>query len=142
LTLITIDRKGQRDALPAEALLPLFLVSIAGGLITGWVAIGEGELIAAFCMLAYGLKATRAIGLGVMLLAINSIVLALIHALHFGGVPWDMAIFTMLGVLWGGRLGPYLAQFVSLRSTKKTFAWIAILDGLLITWQSLRALLK
>ncbi|WP_077731781.1 hypothetical protein [Methylocaldum sp. 14B] len=59
LTLITLDRKGGRIGLPAKARVPLVLVSLIGGMITGWVAIGEGEIIAAFCMLAYGLNANR-----------------------------------------------------------------------------------
>ncbi|NOT85652.1 MAG: sulfite exporter TauE/SafE family protein [Methylococcaceae bacterium] len=133
LTLITLDRKGGLTELPAKAFLPTLLVAFIGGMITGWVAIGEGEIIAAFCMLSYGLNANRAIGLGVVLLAINSLLLAAIHAFYFGGVPWDMAAFTMLGVLWGGRLGPFLAQWISLRMTKKVFALIALLDGLVVT---------
>jgi uncharacterized membrane protein YfcA len=140
LTLVTLNRVGSVDELPRKAMLPVFIVSIIGGLITGWVAIGEGEIIAAFCMLAYGLRATKAIGLGVVLLAINSILLALLHSLYFGGVPWDMAIFTMLGVLWGGRLGPWLTQWISAKQSKLVFACIAILDGALITWQALRSL--
>ncbi|MCU0432945.1 MAG: sulfite exporter TauE/SafE family protein [Bacteroidia bacterium] len=139
LTLVTLNRTGSIDELPRKALLPVFFVSILGGLITGWVAIGEGEIIAAFCMLVYGLRATKAIGLGVVLLAVNSIVLALLHSLYFGGVPWDMAIFTMLGVLWGGRLGPWLTQWISVKQSKLVFACIAILDGALITWQALRS---
>ena len=47
-----------------------------------------------------------------------------------------MAVFTMLGVLWGGRLGPFLAQWISPRSTKKGFVFIALLDGLMITLQA------
>ncbi len=141
VTLWTIDRRGELDLLPVEARVPVLIASAIGGLITGWVAIGEGEIIAAFCMLAYGLKATKAIGLGVVLLAANSIVLGLVHAFYFGGVPWELAAFTMLGVLWGGRLGPYLAQFVSVRTMKKVFATIAIADGALITFQALKALL-
>jgi uncharacterized membrane protein YfcA len=136
LTLITLDRKGERMALPANALVPVMLISLVGGLITGWVAIGEGEIIAAFCMLAYGLNANRAIGLGVVLLSINSLLLAFIHSFHFGGVPWELAAFTMLGVLWGGRLGPFLAQWFSMRTTKKVFAVIALLDGLVVTLQA------
>jgi uncharacterized membrane protein YfcA len=136
LTLITLDRKGGRTELPAKARIPIVLVSFIGGMITGWVAIGEGEIIAAFCMLAYGLNANRAIGLGVVLLSLNSLLLAFIHVLYFGGVPWDMAVFTMLGVLWGGRLGPFLAQWISPRATKKGFACIALLDGLMITLQA------
>ena len=142
LILVTIDRKGTLDTLPVRALLPVFFVSVLGGLVTGWVAIGEGEIIAAFCMLAYGLRSTKAIGLGVVLLSINSILLALVHGFYFGGVPWDMAIFTMLGVLWGGRLGPYLSQWISVHNTKIVFAWIAMLDGLLITLQVMRDLMK
>jgi uncharacterized membrane protein YfcA len=136
LTLITLDRKGGRMELPTNALVPVMLVSLVGGLITGWVAIGEGEIIAAFCMLAYGLNANRAIGLGVVLLSINSLLLAFIHSFHFGGVPWELAVFTMLGVLWGGRLGPFLAQWISMRTTKKAFAFIALLDGLVISLQA------
>ena len=117
-------------------------MSFLGGLVTGWVAIGEGEIVAAFCMLAYQLDANRALGLGVVLLAINSVFLALLHALVFGGVPWDMAIFTMLGVLWGGRLGPFVAQWFSLRTAKKVFAVIAILDGALILLQATGLLAK
>jgi len=136
LTLITLDRKGGLAELPAKARLPILLVSLFGGMITGWVAIGEGEIIAAYCMLAYKLNANRAIGLGVVLLSLNSILLAVIHAGYFGGVPWDMAAFTMLGVLWGGRLGPFLTQWIPPRTIKKVFAYIALLDGLVITLQA------
>lgn len=121
LTLITLDRKGGRTELPAHARIPIVLVSFIGGMITGWVEIGEGEIIAASCMLAYGLNANRAIGLGVVLLSLNSLILASIHALYFGGVPWDMAVFTLLGVLWGGRLGPFLAQWITPARNKKGF---------------------
>lgn len=136
LTLMTLDRKSGLTELPAKARLPLLLVSLLGGMITGWVAIGEGEIIAAFCMLAYGLNANQAIGLGVVLLSLNSILLAVIHIGYFGGIPWDMAAFTMLGVLWGGRLGPFLAQWILPRTIKKVFAYIALLDGLMITLQA------
>lgn len=137
LTLVTARRKGGRGDLPRKANWPLAAVSTFGGLITGWVAIGEGEIVAAFCMLFYNLDASMAVGLGVLLLSINSILLALIHALILGGVPWDMAIFTMLAVLWGGRMGPFVAQWVSPLAAKRVFAMIAILDGALILAQGL-----
>lgn len=139
LILFTINRKCTNDSLPSRAMIPLALMSVLGGVITGWVAIGEGEIIAAFCMLLYGLKSDKAIGLGVVLLAINSILLALIHSLYFGGVPWDMAIFTILGVLWGGRMGPFISQWVSSIKLKKVFAWVAILHALVMIFQVARA---
>lgn len=138
LTLITINRKGHLETLGSNAMIPVFIISFIGGLITGWVAIGEGEIIAAFCMLAYGLNANKSIGLGVVLLSVNSILLALAHGLIIGGVPWEMAAFTMLGTLWGGRLGPYVSQRIDSKSVKKVFAWIAMLDGLIVIGQVLK----
>ena len=140
LTLLTANRQGGRADLPPRANWPLAAVSAFGGLITGWVAIGEGEIVAAFCMLAYQLEVNRSLGLGVVLLSINSIMLALLHSFVLGGVPWEMAAFTMLGVLWGGRLGPFLAQWFSGRSAKRLFASVAILDGALILLQALGVL--
>jgi uncharacterized membrane protein YfcA len=136
LTLYTLDRKGGLQNLPAKAAPWVALVAFFGGIITGWVAIGEGEIVAAFCMLTFHLNANRALGLGVVLLSINSIFLALLHSFVFGGVPWDWAIFTMLGVLWGGRLGPFVAQWFSMHTAKKFFALVAVLDGLVILLQA------
>ncbi|MGA3172369.1 MAG: sulfite exporter TauE/SafE family protein [Chthoniobacteraceae bacterium] len=140
LTLYTLDHRGGVPDLPPRANVWVALAAFVGGIITGWVAIGEGEIVAAFCMLAFGLNANRALGLGVVLLSINSIFLALLHSLYFGGVPWQWAIFTMLGVLWGGRLGPFVAQWFSMRTVKKVFAVIAVLDGLLIFLQAMGVL--
>jgi uncharacterized membrane protein YfcA len=137
-TLVTLRRQSAERDIPAGARIPLFLVSIVGGLISGWVAIGEGEIVAASCMLGCGLSANRAIGLGVVLLSINSIFLGLLYTFVFGGVPWEMAAFTCLGVLWGGRLAPFLAQRISLRGIKIAFAAIAIVDGTLIAVQAAR----
>jgi uncharacterized membrane protein YfcA len=142
LTIWTLDRRGGLLDLPPSANWPVAAVSFAGGLITGWVAIGEGEIVAAFCMLVYNLNANRALGLGVVLLSLNSILLALVHALIFGGVPWDMAIFTMLGCMWGGRFGPYIAQWFSLKAAKKIFAGVAVCDGILMILQACGVLAK
>jgi uncharacterized membrane protein YfcA len=139
LTIVMLKRKGHLEMLPQKAMVPVFIISLIGGMVTGWVAIGEGEIIAAFCMLAYGLNANKAVGLGVTLLSVISILLAGIHTFYFGGIPWDMAIFTALGCLWGGRLGPYIALGVSSKKVKLIFACIAILDGSLIIFQVLRS---
>lgn len=141
LVLYLLDPRGEeRRDLPTSALAPLAVVALAGGVLTGWVAIGEGELVAAFLMLAYGLAADRGIGLGTVLLSANSIYLATLHATVIGGVPWELAAFTILGCGLGGRLGPFVAQWVSPRRLKVVFALIAIADGALFLWQALRTL--
>ena len=124
-----------RQEIPPNATFPLFIVSLIGGLITGWIAIGEGELVAALLMLAYGVDVTACIGLGVVLLSINSIFLTLLHHFFLGGIPWNIAAFTGLGCVFGARLAPFLSRRSNPIVLKTIFAIIAICDGILFIVQ-------
>lgn len=137
VTLFFINHHGKREEIPAKAYLPLALMSLIGGTLTGWIAIGEGEVIAAFLMLVYGLRAERGIGLGVVLLSVNSLYLTFLHQFFAGGIPWEMAMFTGFGCVFGGRLGPYLSQWVGPKRLKLGFAIIAIVDGIIFIGQFL-----
>ena len=135
LALWLLDPPAEREAVPAEALLPLRAVAFVGGLLSGWVAIGAGELVAAFLMLVHHLRADRAIGLGVVLLSAASLWLCGIHTFWLDGIPWEMALFLVLGTVFGARLGPWLGQHVRPRRLKQAFGALAIADGLLFVAQ-------
>src|SRR5271165_1124237 len=138
LTIVLSKKRSQSDAqmiIPANAAFPLVTISIIGGLITGWIAIGEGELVAALLMLAYGVNVAACIGLGVVLLSINSIFLTLLHQFFLGGIPWSIAAFTGLGCVFGARLAPYLSRRSNPIVLKTIFAIIAICDGVLFIVQ-------
>jgi uncharacterized membrane protein YfcA len=116
------------------------IVSVFGGMVTGWVAIGEGELIAALLMIAFGFAAESAISLGVLLLAVNSIYLAAVHILILGNIPWTIAAFTALGAIFGARLAPLISSKISEKVLKTLFAVVAITDGTIIAWQFITSL--
>jgi uncharacterized protein len=128
-------KSAARKEIPPDAALPLLVISLIGGLITGWIAIGEGELVAALLMLAYGVDVTMCIGLGVLLLSINSIYLTLLHHFFLGGIPWNIAAFTGLGCVFGARLAPFLSRRSNPMMLKTIFAIIAICDGILFIVQ-------
>ncbi|MGB7769275.1 MAG: sulfite exporter TauE/SafE family protein [Verrucomicrobiia bacterium] len=130
-------KSAARTEIPPNAALPLFIMSLVGGLITGWIAIGEGELVAALLMLVYGMDVTICIGLGVLLLSINSIFLTLLHNFFLGGIPWNIAAFTGLGCVFGARLAPFLSRRSNPMVLKTIFAIIAICDGILFIVQYL-----
>jgi uncharacterized membrane protein YfcA len=140
ITLYLLEHRTRCREVPKQAYPGLAAVAFVGGMLTGWVAIGEGEVVAAFLMLRYGLDPRRGIALGTALLAVNSILLTLLHGFVLGGVPWEMAAFLMLGCAFGGRLGPFLAQWVGPHRLKLIFATVAIGDGLLILGQFLLSL--
>lgn len=140
ITLYLLEHRARTRDVPRTAYPGLAAVSFVGGMLTGWVAIGEGEVVAAYLMLRYGLDPRRGIGLGTVLLSVNSILLGALHAFVLGGVPWEMAAFVMLGCAWGGRLGPFAAQWVGPHKLKIAFASIAIADGALFLYQFLRSL--
>ena len=125
------------DDIPRQARLPVALMAVVGGVLTAWVAVGIGEVMAAYLMLRYRLRPDRAIGLGVVLLAVSSIYLTVLHQALTADIPWDLAVFTILGCVFGARLGPYLGQWVSPKRLKLVFAAIAIIDGLIFLVQFL-----
>jgi uncharacterized membrane protein YfcA len=138
LTIVLSKRAAKANAssvIPANAALPLVAIAFIGGLITGWIAIGEGELVAALLMLFYGVNVAACIGLGVVLLSINSIFLTLLHQFFLGGIPWEIAAFTGLGCVFGARLAPYLSRRSNPIVLKTIFAIIAICDGILFIVQ-------
>ncbi len=123
--------------IPDRAAVPLVIFSLIGGLITGWIAIGEGEIVAALLMLFYRVNVATCIGLGVVLLSINSIFLTVIHQFFLGGIPWSIAAFTGLGCVFGARLAPFLSRRSNPFVLKSIFAAIAICDGILFIVQYL-----
>lgn len=138
LALALLNRHGEVEEPPAGSALPLAAVAFIGGMLTGWVAVGEGEVVAAFLMFGYGMRADRSIALGVVLLAVNSLWLVLLHHLFLGGLPMDLIMFTGLGCVFGARLGPSFGSWVGPRRLKIGFAVAAIADGCLFLFQSLR----
>jgi uncharacterized membrane protein YfcA len=138
VTLLMLKRISNAREIPDRDRWGLALVSLAGGLLTGWVAIGVGEVVAAYLILRWGLKPERAIGLGVVLLALTSIALTLLHGPLLGNIPWETAWFLILGSVFGARMGPYLAQWIGQRPLKVVFAAVAIVDGVLFIVQYLR----
>jgi uncharacterized membrane protein YfcA len=86
-----------------------FIISaFAGGLITGWTAIGVGEVVALYLLFVYRLKVDVAIATGVAVLAVSSLAGFLFHII-LGGIPWYLLAFTVPGVILGGRYGAKLA---------------------------------
>lgn len=136
LALIRAKRVAPEIVVTREMRRTLPFAALVGGMVSGWVAIGEGEIVAAVAMLRFGLEPSASVGLGVVLLSVTSIYLTTVHGIFLGGVPWEMVFFTSIGVLWGGRLGAMAMQRLPSERVKKAFGVISIADGALFIAQS------
>lgn len=87
------------------------LSAFAGGLVTAWTAIGVGEVVALYLLFFYRLSLDKAIGTGVAVLAVSSIAGFIFHT-DLGGIPWDLLLFTVPGVILGGRYGVKMAKYL------------------------------
>lgn len=127
---------GREREFPPRALPLLVGACAVGGLLTSWVAIGAGEVVAAVLMAGFRVRAERAVALGVVLLSSASIALGAYYAMQ-GGVPWDLAVVMVPGVILGARMAPTLVGLLPEVGLKRLFAFIAIADGMLFTLQAL-----
>jgi uncharacterized membrane protein YfcA len=85
--------------------------AFAGGLVTGWTAIGVGEVVALYLLFFYRLRLDKAIGTGVAVLAVSSIAGFIFHS-NLGGIPLELLIYTVPGVILGGRYGVKVAKYI------------------------------
>ena len=123
-------------------------------MITAWTAIGIGEVVALFLLFVYRIRIEAAIGTGVAMQAVDSIVVFGFH-IGLGGIPWEYLAFTIPGVIIGGFFGARIGKAVEARlhvapspdivppvathsPLKRLLALVIGLDGLLIlvraTW--------
>ena len=85
--------------------------AFAGGLVTGWTAIGVGEVVALYLLFFYRLRLDKAIGTGVAVLAVSSIAGLIFHS-DLGGIPLELLAYTVPGVILGGRYGVKVAKYI------------------------------
>ena len=115
---IVDEQRAAKFALNVTAFFFIFF-AFFGGLITGWTAIGVGEVVALYLLFFYRLRLDIAIGTGVAVLAVCSIAGLMFH-LDLGGIPLELIAFTVPGVILGGRYGAKFAKYIEANVNQST----------------------
>jgi len=112
-----------------EDIIPYSWVPLLGGVSSGITSVGTAETILPVLERKLKLEMHRSIATTVM---VEGAVGWLATGINIweGQIRWDVAIYTMTGVIIGGNLGPYLSSFISANALKFIFAFFVIFAGI------------
>lgn len=108
----------------------LTVIAFFGGIVTAWLSVGVGELVAVYLILR-GFNITFAIALAVILSAFTVWSAITYHILVSQAIYWQIVLFAGAGAIIGGMIAKYVVLFFSPVRLKVFFAsWVMIMGVL------------
>ena len=111
--------------------LPLVLLGILIGFVTGLLGAGGGFLIIPTLVLFLKLPMKKAVGTSLLIIAINSL-FGFLFSLKQFEYNWTILILFTLLAIAGIFIGSKLAEKISGASLKKGFGWFVLIMGIYI----------
>jgi len=108
-------------------IVALLFIGFFGGMVTAWLSIGVGELVAVYLIIR-GFNITMAIALAVILSAATVWSAVGYHLLVSHAVVWSVVLFAGAGAILGGMLAKYVVLAFSPQKLKLFFGtWVLVL---------------
>ena len=108
-------------------LVAIVLIAYGGGIVTAWLSVGVGELIAVYFILR-GFNISFAIAVAVILSALSVWSAVIYHVFISQAVYWQIVIFAGAGAITGGLIAKHVVLFFSPIKLKIFFAtWVLVM---------------
>jgi uncharacterized membrane protein YfcA len=135
ITMIASGKKESTESIHererSNQVLPLVLLGLLIGLVTGLLGAGGGFLIIPSLVLFLKLPMKTAVGTSLLLVAINSLFGFLFSLKQFDYDWFILLSFTVLAIV-GIFIGSRLAEKIPASSLKKGFGWFVLVMGVYI----------
>ena len=126
-SVILLNRTTARAELEQKDLLLLPLIAFIGGIVTAWLSVGVGELVAVYLIIR-GFNVTMSIALAVILSAFSVWSAIGFHLLVTQAVVWQVVLFAGAGAVIGGVLAKSVVLAFSPKHLKVFFGtWVLVL---------------
>ena len=125
------QKKGESETARQNKVLPLAILGILVGFVTGLLGAGGGFLIIPALVLFLRLSMKIAVGTSLLIIAINSLFGFLFSLKQFEYNWMILIVFTILAIA-GIFIGSRLADKISGTSLKKGFGWFILVMGIYI----------
>jgi uncharacterized membrane protein YfcA len=112
-------------------------VAAFGGMLTGFLSVGVGDLLVPLFNRGCGLRMARAVATGVALMLLLSTGAALAHLGLGGALPWRLVLVAIPGVLIGAQVGSRLHHRFSEARFKELFVLLLVFLAAHVTFNAL-----
>ena len=127
---------GTRDSVPIEEIYPYMWIPPVSGFFSATTGTGIAEISQPLLEKGLGLKTKKANATAILIEATGDWVITILN-FHAGLILWNLWIFTGLGVLIGGQIGPYLSKFLPDRIIKIIFSVAIIIIGIFYLYKGI-----
>jgi uncharacterized membrane protein YfcA len=127
---IPLMRKQQnRRKFTSFDVIMLVLIALIGGVITAWLSVGVGELVAVYLILR-GFNVSFAIAIAVILSAFSVQGAIFYHLFISNAIYWQIVIFAGAGAIIGGIVAKHVVLFFSPIKLKIFFGtWVLVMGA-------------
>lgn len=129
MLLSTREREKHVQRIESKRLTRWLWVPAVAGLFTGTFGIGTGTMGMVLLERVLKLDMRKAVATIVTTVMIDTVPGVLVAA-NFGNIRWDIALFSISGVLVGGQIGPWLSGRMKPEQIKLFFAILTIVVGI------------
>ena len=113
--------------LSTKDLVLLPFIGFVGGIVTAWLSVGVGELVAVYLIIR-GFNVTMSIAIAVILSAFTVWSSLPYHVFVSDAVVWQVVLFAGAGAIVGGMIAKYVVLGFSVQRLKLFFGmWVLIL---------------
>lgn len=127
-TIPMLRKDSQRAHLDTIDKFLLPLICVSGGVVTAWLSVGVGELVAIY-MIFRRFEAPFAIACAVLLTVFSVWGGVMYHAFVSNNIYWPIVAFAGLGAVIGGVVAKRVVLFFSATNLKLFFASWVLLSG-------------
>ncbi len=130
LSLLQASHSTRALNLTPLLLILITLIAFIGGIITAWLSIGVGEILAVLLIMV-GFRVHFSIAIAVCVSAITVLFGTIFHIFESKNIAISILIFAAPGALLGGSISKYLATLINSKALKIIIAIWIFFSGLI-----------
>jgi uncharacterized membrane protein YfcA len=119
---------GTREEIPVEEIFKYIWIPPLGGFFSAATGTGICEMAQPTLERGFKLKTKRANATAILIEATGDWVITILN-LNAGLIRWDIWLFSGMGVIIGGQIGPYISRFMPDRLLKIIFSIAVLIVG-------------